>query len=537
MLEKTYRHTPIVLLSSLAQGADRLVARTALECGVDLYVVLPMPANLYEQDFTSAESIEEFRRLMSRSFGSVVVPIGKDQDAQTIHAGPARDLRYAAAGAFVVSHSEILIALWDGVADEMPGGTSQIVRFALQGVPANYLGGLREALGVNETGAVFHVPVRRESTRSQGQLSVPTWLYPEADASDRDALKAARDGFEENLRNLERFNRDASAPPLEPASAVSAGSLLTSGQEALLDADAILHFTRGLFGQADALALTCRNWTHAATVAIFSAIGVAAVLFSVYTNLLAGDSVLYFVFLGIVAAALGIDLTIISKRMQDRFQDYRALAEGLRVQFFWRLAGIHDSVYDHYFARQEGELDWIRNAMRAAQFREQDGVQSKAAGLDTQWVLEVVRAEWIDDQRTYFSNAVRKEREMARRIRYGANACLVMTGVVAALLAVSVVEHAYAFHGVLVMLLTLALAGAGLFTGYAQKRAHEEHARRYQRMYDLYNIAGDRLAFLLRERELAAARAVLVQLGREALAETCDWLLLHRERQINVPTA
>ena len=81
------------------------------------------------------------------------------------------------------------------------------------------------------------------------------------------------------------------------------------------------------------------------------------------------------------------------------------------------------------------------------------------------------------------------------------------------------------------------LAGAGLFSGYAQKRAHDEHARRYQRMRLLYKIAGERVSLLLQERDVAAAQSVLVQLGREALAETCDWLLLHRERQIDVPTA
>ncbi len=63
-----------------------------------------------------------------------------------------------------------------------------------------------------------------------------------------------------------------------------------------------------------------------------------------------------------------------------------------------------------------------------------------------------------------------------------------------------------------------------------------KHARRYRRMAALYDIAGKRVALLLRHRDLEAARGVLVQLGREALAETCDWLLLHRERQIDVPT-
>lgn len=528
-LQTSYPHTPIVLLSSLAEGADRLVALTALNCGAQLYVVLPMQAHLYEHDFTSSDSVAEFRRLMARSNGAGVV------DAP----GPERERRYAAAGAFVVSHSEILIALWDGNEDEMPGGTSQIVRFALQGVPADYLSVPREALRANETGAVYHIPVRRQSgaAKPDAATSPAEWRYPESDSSDPDATNAARAGFEENLRNLERFNRDALNAAIERQSARSAASLLTPEREAALGMGAILDYTRRLFGQADALALQCRNWTHRATVAIFGAIAVAAVLFALYTNVLTGKSELYFAFLGVVAGAFAIDLLIIRKRMQDRFQDYRALAEGLRVQFFWRIAGIRESVYDHYFARQEGELEWIRNAMRAESFRQQIDVGAEANGRPMGELLETVLAQWIRGEGAYFARAVRHERTLANRIKWGANACLIVTAIVALLLGVAVARNQPGFHGILIGILTLALAGAGLLTGYAQKRAHEEHARRYRRMAALYRIAGDRLAILLGEDDVPAARGVLVQLGREALAETCDWLLLHRERQIDVPTA
>ncbi|HEY6449948.1 MAG TPA: hypothetical protein VIX60_04645 [Candidatus Cybelea sp.] len=537
-LKRSYPHTPIVLLSSLAEGADRLVARTALECGAQLYVVLPLQSELYERDFASPQSLQEFRALMARSSGCGVVPTADDRHTRAARIpGPARDLRYAAAGAFVVSHSEILIALWDGNEDESLGGTSQIVRFALQGVPTTYLGGPREALRANETGAVHHITVRRESAKPTGNVAAPAqWRYPEVGNSDTAAVRAAQAAFLENLRNLERFNRDAVMGSIDRQLAVSAGYLLTAQQEASLNLPGMLSYTRALFAQADALALRCRNWTHVSTIAIFSAIGVAAVLFSLYTNVLTGDAALYFAFLGLVAGAFGIDLTILSKRMQDRFQDYRALAEGLRVQFYWRLAGIRESVYDHYFARQEGELDWIRNAMRAERFRRQAEPTGDMSQESMQALLAVVLVQWINGEGAYFSRAVRREREFATRIKWGANACLILTGCAAIALAVTVAEHQFAYHGLLVAFLTLALAGAGLFTGYAQKRAHQEHARRYRRMAALYDVAGKRVALLLRERDLEAARGVLLQLGREALAETCDWLLLHRERQIDVPT-
>jgi hypothetical protein len=524
-LNAAYPHTPIVLLSSLAEGADRLVARAALDCGAELYAVLPMPAQLYELDFSSPESVEEFRLLVARSDGGEVV------DAP----GAERDQRYAAAGAFVVSHSEILVALWDGNEDEMRGGTSQIVRFALQGVPTDYLNRPREALRANETGAVYHVPVRRQSgaLKTNG-ATCATWRYPEAGSPGADG--ASRAAFDENLRNLERFNRDALADAIKRRSKLSAASLLTAVQEASLGAGGVLQYTRALFGHADALALECRNWTHRATIAIFGAIAVAAVLFALYTNVLGDDSALYFTFLGVVAAAFVIDLVILRKRMQDRFQDYRALAEGLRVQFYWRLAGIRDSVYDHYLARQEGELDWIRNAMRAESFRRQTQPEIATNGQRMHELLEAVLAAWVHGEGAYFSRAVVLEHELANRIKWSANACLILTAVAAILLGVTVAQNRFAYHGVMITILTLALAGAGLLTGYAQKRAHEEHARRYRRMAALYRIAGDRIAVLLRAGDVAGARGVLVQLGREALAETCDWLLLHRERQIEVPT-
>ena len=52
-LKAKYPFTPIILLSALADGADRLVARVALEPGIEARLIapLPMPRRCYEQDF------------------------------------------------------------------------------------------------------------------------------------------------------------------------------------------------------------------------------------------------------------------------------------------------------------------------------------------------------------------------------------------------------------------------------------------------------------------------------------------------------
>lgn len=115
--------TPVwTLFSSLAEGADRLVARIALGHGARLAVVLPMDSQAYEADFLTPASIAEFRALLAR--------------AQTVETLPwslaePRSLAYARAGSVVAARSDVLAALWDGIASGKAGGTSELVRWCL----------------------------------------------------------------------------------------------------------------------------------------------------------------------------------------------------------------------------------------------------------------------------------------------------------------------------------------------------------------------------------------------------------------------
>lgn len=65
-------------------------------------------------------------------------------------------------------------------------------------------------------------------------------------------------------------------------------------------------------------------------------------------------------------------------------------------------------------------------------------------------------------------------------------------------------------------------------------RAFGEHQKQYQRMKELFESAGDALFTALAPQ---SADRILFDLGREALAEHADWLLLHRSRPIELPTA
>jgi hypothetical protein len=126
-----------VVLSCLAEGADRLVARLAIDhLAAELVAILPMPPRDYRRDFRDAASRREFDALLDVAAERVIVD--KRSSAGGVH-GDDRTLRYALAGARLVERSGVLLALWDGKPARGIGGTAQIVRWMISGtIPHRY---------------------------------------------------------------------------------------------------------------------------------------------------------------------------------------------------------------------------------------------------------------------------------------------------------------------------------------------------------------------------------------------------------------
>jgi hypothetical protein len=86
----------------------------------------------------------------------------------------------------------------------------------------------------------------------------------------------------------------------------------------------------------------------------------------------------------------------------------------------------------------------------------------------------------------------------------------------------------------MVGIVTIAVA-AGLRHGYVQQLAYSEHAKQYGRMAELFDTAERHLAQMLEKGDHHHAAELLRELGEEALEENGDWVLLHRERPLEVP--
>jgi hypothetical protein len=114
------RGRPLCVVSSLAEGADRIVAEQFLAQAlvpVTLEVVLPMAAREYERDFP--DTVDDFRTLLARA-GRI----------ETVLPTTNRDLAYLAAGLRVLASCDELVAVWDGLPAGGRGGTAEIVAAA-----------------------------------------------------------------------------------------------------------------------------------------------------------------------------------------------------------------------------------------------------------------------------------------------------------------------------------------------------------------------------------------------------------------------
>jgi hypothetical protein len=121
---------PLSVISSLAEGSDRLVVRRALaHPRTGLIVPLPLPRSDYVTDFPSQGSKTEFTSLLERADEVIVMP-----------PSPSREQAYAAAGTYVLDHCDVLIAIWDGEPSQGSGGAGDIVAQARQrGLPVAWI--------------------------------------------------------------------------------------------------------------------------------------------------------------------------------------------------------------------------------------------------------------------------------------------------------------------------------------------------------------------------------------------------------------
>ncbi len=140
-IHQMYPDHNLIVLSPLAQGADQVVAKCLLrDQGTKLTAILPMPIEQYLTDFPTDESKSEFHHFLEQAEEIIELPNLT-----------SREESYIAVGNYILDHSDLLIAIWDGQVAKGKGGTGEIVHIARErGLPLAWIQQVQKDHDVDE---------------------------------------------------------------------------------------------------------------------------------------------------------------------------------------------------------------------------------------------------------------------------------------------------------------------------------------------------------------------------------------------------
>lgn len=513
-LRKRYPHSPMQLLNGMAEGADWLAAQAALDQGIQLIATLPMPLDEYAQDFTAPLAQQRFHVLLEQAHEVRIIPLADEATASE-----GRDACYQSLGIYLARSTQCLYALWDGnTINPLPGGTADVVRMCNGGleVPG-------DILGLPENTQVRHLLCRRrKKPEAFSATQANTWA--------EEAQEQAR-RWQSIFQAIDDFNKAAIREQLHAPESIETSRRYLVGKSTY---SAGLEPSIKVFAIADALAVHSQKKRNVAVVLI-SLLAFMSILFQ---QIHSGPDMQWYwlaLHIAIGLGAFGLYRLFFSSkygRHENQYLDWRALAEGLRVQIFWQAAGITEGIYGHYLTSQRDELEWIRQAIR--NLNQTTGKDEADIG----WVSE----RWLLDQSNYFLGKNKKPgkqsfHQQRQKLWERLSGSCFYAGLLTTL--GILLSHALNLSSLAISWLSLgagiAFVLAAIGTSYSTQMAHKEHANSYGKMGRLFELARNKIELALDAGNKEKSLFIVKSIGKAALEENGEWLLLHRQRKFEVP--
>ncbi len=489
-----FRRDDIILLSALAEGSDRIVARWAMRNGIHVGPVLPVSMAAYEDTFTGtgygqgedgstpAEmSKRDFRSILDDDmvYSPVIISNGKRNRVRA----------FAELGAYMVSNSHILIGIWDGRRYDARGGTYDTIRMAYEGVDQDLVPSMPSSspvfgkfgtehtqyLNAGEDTLIYWI----ETDRTSGQKELGEKFCVKEDL-DRSPKRNCGYFFNESIqvfesggglftklkdhmdRSIHKEKRNAEEPtvPIRSGTVFNGISRLyrdvplafeiTFDRMRAINLDIDEHRRRFgdehadkqcLYGEGTDVSgetvsqtgcmddmesrfidifeisehFKRRNMVESRALLLLQSI--VTVLFSLMI-LFSGAMVL-----NISYSVLYIGVTYYmwrhSKfRVHRKYVEYRAIAESVRVQFYWGIMGINDTVTMNCYGYLKNGMSWMRAVLKGycSAFTNDYG---RSLDVDLGERTAFVKKYWIDEKLHYIDKDEKDRITLANRTSAG----------------------------------------------------------------------------------------------------------------------
>jgi len=529
-----FKFTPIRIVTGLAEGADTIVTEVALEMGLEVTALLPMPVDVYESDF-EGDALTVFRTLANDPrIKTIEMPLQDGRTPVEMSDQSNRDEQYDLLKRYLVRRSNVLLALWDGEVTNLKGGTSDVVLSYLSGETA--------------LSAPSKISAGQEMMGDCGEITIciemPRLSSPDAPAPDGFSFLVANstgvtytelDTVPEyyfsrwsglDAYASERFSNAHSEIVVYP---------LLAADELCLDAH--IKVVEQEFLRADQLAMAYQKRSDMLFKCFGIIAGAMGLFFLVYAKLAA---VKIFLVLYIALFLVGFIAFRISakKRWLARHLAHRALAETLRIQFFLSMSGagqrfdVRRVLKLTSVDRFEG-FEWLQDAVRFAE----PTIYTQEMEVER---LDVVRKSWVDDQASYFTRKLAAMHVQHTRLEVVKS--FLLAGSVAGALALIFFKKSllnmemagYDGKALLVFAMGLLPLWLAVWELYQGKMATRELIWQYSNQKRYFVAASHQMA---NAPDIAARRSVVFNLAEQALAEIYLWSTHRYHREHEPPAA
>jgi hypothetical protein len=529
--------TEIRVLSGMAAGTDLIVARAAIEAGVQVEAVLPMALAQYRADFDS-DSYRELGALLAHPQVRCV----ELTPPERLDEPGGRDKGYQSLGGTLIRRSSILLAVWDGRSTRLTGGTfDTLIRYldCHGGEEGEFVEPVFVPGADTEAGdaVVYWIPARRTGDDARGDVSKPCFLT--AAGQNRLAVHPELpSSVAGEWRELDDFNHEYHSLARK-SDRQSQNSLIASLPPDLKFPNAeLLHDIDARYSIADSLAMHYQRRSDG----LFQLFGALTLLiggtFLVYELLIDSRWVLV-IYLIVLAVSLTLFRILSRNHWFSGHLACRTLAESLRAKFYLVLAGADHLVDTRELMAISGinlfdGFGWFRHVLRSVERTDAVGASRLANGSATEAAVE--RA-WINDQHAYFTRKVKRFSRIEQREALYKQAMFAVTlvAIIGLVFYGEEMEHTEYLVPIPVKTLVMFVWGSltvvlGVWELHQDKMATRELLWQYRAQVRHFARARAQLKMTT---GMTGRLRVIAQLGRESLMESYLWAIhrFHREHQ------
>ena len=493
LLLKRLKSTRIIVLTSLAEGADRIVQSSMYRDKLSVCAVLPFAQREYAKDFSSGKASSEFKQALTDCDYVITYP---EADTSKRYLGKARDKGYRDCARWISDNSNLLIVVWDGKKPGKVGGTGDTVEYRLEDIAS-------KPLKYSRGSGIFHI--QASNGRSDFKIDC------ECKGHSADSAE-----YLDYLSELERLN----------ARIIPAQSTIKDDQ------------LQVYFKQFDGSAVLLQKQFRRRTILLLS-LGVLTLTFAAFQQatfelgwLLATG--------GVLAVTLFLWWRLTHSRTKIAFETFRFVAEVLRIQIWWNQMGINRNILNEDLESHDVNDTvylLLSNVLMFSTIHNSDlhrlRHHRKAASTDKSGIT------WIEEQIAYLSGAegadgsiLRTLKSAKRSLRFSI-AALCFAGAIQVFSTVTHMQNPMTdippTEIAIKVLFSLSLAVAAAFAAF-------EEALSNKQISSLYELKLRRLAVAVAQLKKANPdldrKTVVTHVGIDALAESLRWFQLKSEREI-----